>query len=225
MRRTVGVLLLLHGLAHAGAGMWLATSAPVWIVSVLWWLAITGFLAAGTGLLGVSWLDRHWRSLSSAGALASLALIMMSWHPVLMIGAAIDGAILLDGIPFVHRSLTRFVGVPEHPAHRQLSGIGSVVAALLIAYVTSILIARPWYMRWSASDVELAMHLTGDPASTPTGYRVDHAVTIRAPADSVWPWLVQSRLHRSGLFVFEPAHFIMERGMLLGIEAGAENVR
>ena len=61
-----------------------------------------------------------------------------------MIGAAIDGAILLDGLPFVHESLARYVGVPEHPAHRRLSRIGSVAAALVIAYVTAVLMASPW---------------------------------------------------------------------------------
>jgi signal transduction histidine kinase len=114
MRRTIGVFLVLYGLAHAGAGMWLVSSAPIWIVTALWWVAITGFVAAGTGLLGVPPLDRHWRLLSSIGAFASIALISMSSIPVLMIGAAIDGAILLDAIPFVHREVVRLLDVPVH---------------------------------------------------------------------------------------------------------------
>ena len=144
MRRTIGFLMLLHGLAHAGAGIWPMTSAPVWIVSTLWWLAIAGFFASAAGLLGVPSIDRHWRAFANIGALASLALIVVAWHPMLMIGAAIDGAILLDGFPFVHRSVARSLGVPEHPTHRQLSRVGSVVAALLIAGVISILVVRPW---------------------------------------------------------------------------------
>ena len=203
MRRTLGFLLVVHGLAHAGAGMWLATSAPVWIVTPLWWLAITGFLASGTGLLGVSWMDRHWRAIANVGAVASLALIGIWWHPILMIGAAIDGAILLDGIPFVHHSMARSLGLPEQPTHRHLSRIGAVVAGLLIAYVTSILIARPWYMRWGSTDVELAMRLTGDPVTTRGGYRIDHAVTIHAPADSVWAWVVQLGQDRAGFYSYD----------------------
>ena len=121
MRRALGFFLLLHGLAHAGAGTWLTDSGLLWLVTLVWWLAIIGFAAAGTGLLGFPWVDQRWRLFSGIGAVASLALIAMSWNPILMIGAAIDGAILLDGIPFVHKSVARYVGVPEHPAHRRLS--------------------------------------------------------------------------------------------------------
>ena len=203
MRRTLGFLLVIHGLAHAGAGMWLVTSTPVWIITALWWLAITAFLASGTGLLGLSWIDRHWRAFANVGALASLALIGISWNPILMIGAAIDGAILLDAIPVVHHILARSLGVPERPSHRKLSRVGSVVAGLLIAYVTSILVTRPWYMRWGSSDLELAMHLTGDPLTALNGYRIDHAVTIHAPADSVWPWVVQIGQDRAGFYSYD----------------------
>lgn len=183
--------------------MWLTASGHLWIVTLIWWLAIIGFTAAGSGLLGFPWLDQRWRIFSSIGALASLALIALSWQPVLMIGAAIDAAILFDCIPFVHALVTRSLGVPEHPAHRRLSRIGSVPAGLLIAYVTMLLVARPWYVRWGVSDVELALSLTGDPVGSLNGYRIDHAVTINAPADSVWPWLVQLGQDRAGFYSYD----------------------
>lgn len=147
MRRVVGFLLVVLGLAHAGIGLWLNTSRPALVVSILWWLATIGFVAAGTGLSGVSLLDRYWRILSSIAALASLALISMSAVPVLMLGAAIDGAILLDTIPFVHESVTRQLGVPLHPPHRRLGRISGIVLGLLMASVGAVLLARPWYTR------------------------------------------------------------------------------
>lgn len=121
MRRTVGLLLLTFGLAHAGAGMWLVAPASAWFGTVFWRLAIAAFLAAGTGLMGIQWLNRHWRALANVGALASLVLIAMSWQPGLMIVAAIDGAILLDALPFVHRTVARSLQIPEHPPRRQLT--------------------------------------------------------------------------------------------------------
>ena len=142
MRRAVGFLLVLYGLAHAEIDMWLNTSAPALVVSTLWWLATIGFVAAGTGLLGVALLDRHWRILSSIAAVASLVLISMSSVPLLMLGAAIDGAILLDAIPFVHESMTRALGIALHPAHRRLGRISGVVLGLLMVFVSAVLIAR-----------------------------------------------------------------------------------
>jgi hypothetical protein len=38
-------------------------------------------------------------------------------------------------------------------------------------------------------------------------YRVDHGITIRAPADSVWPWLVQLGQDRGGFY----SHSRLER--------------
>jgi len=128
MRRTFGLLLVIHGLAHAGAGMWVPEPRPLWGVTVLWWLTMTGFLSAGTGLLGVEWLDRRWRLFACIAALASLWLLAISWHPILMIGAAIDGAILLDTVPFVHATVARGLGVPEHPPHRRLDDLTTIVA-------------------------------------------------------------------------------------------------
>ena len=48
MRRTFGFLLVMHGLAHAGVGMWRAAPALHWPVTILWWLALVGFMTAGT---------------------------------------------------------------------------------------------------------------------------------------------------------------------------------
>ena len=202
MRRTIGFLLVMHGLAHAGAGMWLAAPQPVWLVTILWWLAMAGFLSAGTGLLGVQWLDRRWRLLSCVAAAASLVLLALSWHPILMIGAAIDGAILLDAIPFVHEAVTRRLGVPQHPPHRRLAPLGAIAAALLIGYLTTVLAFRPVQMRWGVTDTELALRLTGDSSNGWSAYRIDHGITIHAPADSVWPWLAQIGQDRAGFYSY-----------------------
>lgn len=127
MRRTIGLLLVMHALAHVGAAMWLSAGVALGTVSALSSLAMAGFLAAGIGLLGVQPLDRRWRFLAGVGALASLALLALRWNPILMIGAAIDGAILLDAIPFAHEIIARTLGVPEHPSHRRLTRFGAIV--------------------------------------------------------------------------------------------------
>ena len=147
MRRTIGLLFVIHGLTHAGAGMWLKTAAPLGLVIALWWLAMSGFIVAGAGLMGVQWLDRRWRVPSCIAALASLVLLAMSWSPLLMVGAAIDGAILLDAIPFVHYEVARQLGVPEHPAPRRTGPIGAVVAGVLVICATTFVTLHPWLAR------------------------------------------------------------------------------
>lgn len=277
MRRLIGIALILHGLAHAGAGIWATSSASVWLITLLWWIAMAGFVTAGSGLLGVPRLDRLWRPVSVVASLASLGLFALNWHPVLMIGAAIDGIILIDSVPTYHAIISRQLGVPLHPAHRHLRKLGTALAGMLALDLSAVVLARPWYTSWGATAAERAMVLPGDeptPNAPNARYVVDHAITIRAPADAVWPWLAQTGQDRAGfysydwlerhigvdgwgafvlvpiddsttrfivrtrgahepslsavslapfgLLLFEPAHFIMQRGMLLGVKECAE---
>ena len=112
MRRLIGSLLILYGAAHAVAGIWITGSHADWTVALLWLIATAGFLGAGGGLLGVARVDRQWRGLATTAAVASLGLIALYARPVLMVGAAIDGAILISSIPFVRDALARRIGVP-----------------------------------------------------------------------------------------------------------------
>jgi hypothetical protein len=154
-------------------------------------------------LLGAPLLDRHWRSFAATASLASLGLFVLFWDRVLMIGAAIDAVILLDCMPFAHGILVRRIGVPVHPAHRRLAKTLSLIVAGLAIYLSTLILLRPWHMRWGASAVERTMPLPGDAVTTGAPYRIDHAVTIHAPADSVWPWLAQIGQDRAGFYSYD----------------------
>jgi hypothetical protein len=75
-----------------------------------------------------------------------------------------------------------------------------------------IFFVRPWEMRWGATDEELAMALPGDSAvcgasgpSCPSGEVASvstRAVTIHAPAATVWSWLIETGVGRGGWFSF-----------------------
>jgi hypothetical protein len=77
-----------------------------------------------------------------------------------------------------------------------------LVTVALLAYVAVTLALRPWYMRWGTTTVELAMTLPGDELVPDARYRVDHAVTIHAPAEAVWPWLAQLGQDRAGFYSY-----------------------
>ena len=64
---------------------------------------------------------------------------------------------------------------------------------------------RPWYTRWGATDFELRRALPGDellPVAHPLSQRTK-AVTIDAPPERVWPWLMQLGQGRGGFYSYE----------------------
>jgi hypothetical protein len=70
-------------------------------------------------------------------------------------------------------------------------------AVLLVLYVV---VLHPWLMSWGATPAEQAMSLPGDEvAASPSTY-FTRAITINAPADRVWPWLVQIGQDRAGFY-------------------------
>ena len=48
------------------------------------------------------------------------------------------------------------------------------------------------------------------------------AVTIDAPPEQVWPWLLQMGIGRAGFYTHDWVERLMETGMLTGIKARAE---
>jgi hypothetical protein len=79
-------------------------------------------------------------------------------------------------------------------------GIAVLVGVVLVAYVFFL---RPWHMRWGATDTEIALSLPGDPYIPPLAVRSTRALTIDAPADAVWPWIVQLGQGRGGFYSYE----------------------
>lgn len=47
------------------------------------------------------------------------------------------------------------------------------------------------------------MALPGDPVQRTAAFELMHAVTIAAPADAVWPWLVQMGQDRAGFYSYD----------------------
>lgn len=61
---------------------------------------------------------------------------------------------------------------------------------------------RPWLLNWGASTDESERFLTGDEIAPECRYRATRAVTIDAPVDKVWPWLVQIGQDRGGFYSY-----------------------
>jgi len=70
-------------------------------------------------------------------------------------------------------------------------------ALLLVLYVV---VLHPWLMNWGATEAEQLMALPGDEAAVSPETYFTRAITIDAPADKVWPWLLQIGQDRGGFY-------------------------
>ena len=87
------------------------------------------------------------------------------------------------------------------PSDEVLAGIGGgaqVAVALLTAPV-----ARRWYNRWGATPAEIAGAMPGDQLVPCPKMASTRAVTIDAPQEEVWAWLVQIGQGRGGFYSFD----------------------
>jgi len=79
-------------------------------------------------------------------------------------------------------------------------GLGAI--AIVVSIVTSPLL-RPWYHKWGTTTAEVNMSLPGDDLVPHPKLEATRAITIKAPAATVWPWLVQLGQGRGGWYSYE----------------------
>lgn len=61
---------------------------------------------------------------------------------------------------------------------------------------------RPWHLRWGATDAEVARRWPGDELVDRPFSRAVRAVTVRAPAARIWPWVMQVDRERGGFYSY-----------------------
>ena len=77
------------------------------------------------------------------------------------------------------------------------------VSAIAVAAATYILFARPWHLRWGASAHECGMSLPGDDLIMRPDLTATRAITVRASAGQVWPWIAQLGQGRGGFYSYD----------------------
>jgi len=60
-----------------------------------------------------------------------------------------------------------------------------------------------WMSRWGASEEEIAASLPGDELIDSPADQTTMAVTIAAPAEAIWSWLVQIGQDRGGMYSYD----------------------
>lgn len=77
-----------------------------------------------------------------------------------------------------------------------------VVALLVVAVMAASWRLKRWAGRWGATRAEVGRSWPGDELSPYASEVTTRAVTIEAPADAVWAWLVQIGQDRAGFYSF-----------------------
>jgi hypothetical protein len=85
------------------------------------------------------------------------------------------------------------------PSVRGLVALAAV-AASATAYGK---VYRPWQLRWGATDEEVVRALPGDGLVDAPTFDATRAVTIEAPPQQVWPWLLQVGVNRAGWYSYD----------------------
>lgn len=209
MRRIVlGIVVIVHGLAHANVAIWASAGGPGWLVQLLWSVALLGYLAAGLGMLRVPVIRQWWKQSMIAATVSSISLLLLTRHLLGGLGAAIDVFLLVLVLEWGQLRIEADITAADTLGvrglrHVGLHRIGWGVGALFLVYATGVVAIRPLYVRWGTTSDERSARLPGDDLVRYAQYRVDHGITINAPADSVWPWLVQLGQDRGGFYSYD----------------------
>jgi azurin len=200
--RILGWLVIAHGLSHAALPLRGSLDPMVsnenWMPVGLYAVGMIGFVGAGLGLLGVRPFERAISPLLVLASAWSLVAIFCLGDPELWPGAASDVALLLVGL------WRAYGGWPSHPRHGRVWHVAAVTAAFsLFAYVGVAAFTYPSHRTWGSTGEELSMSLPGDAEPRERSLEVQHGVTINAPAEDVWAWLVQIGQDRAGFYSYD----------------------
>src|ERR1051326_3650364 len=85
---------------------------------------------------------------------------------------------------------------------RRALAIGAGVATGLapVAYLGFL---RHWCLTWGARPDEVSRELPGDELLPGAGLVTTRAITVKAPPEAIWPWLVQMGSGRGGAYTYD----------------------
>ncbi len=89
---------------------------------------------------------------------------------------------------------------PDSATHGWRRAAETLGALAIMAISPAI---RPFHLRWGASGAEADAEMPGDRLLPNAHFVATRAITIDAPPDQVWPWLVQVGLDRAGFYSYD----------------------
>jgi hypothetical protein len=182
-------------LLHADLGALAGTPFSDWRVPGVLLTALVG-----GGLLLTGWWQ--WRDHPYARELsifAGIGLIAFEFAELAWIGfQPLQVLFTLVGLAIIGLAWSTRPSHPRRSLRHIVSELGDVLHDMP-AFLTAPLYRR-WHLHWGATRAEAATSLPGDALQSRAQYRSTRAITIDAPPDAVWPWLVQVGCQRAGFY-------------------------
>ena len=199
----LGVMLVLHGLANT---VWPLRAVDVvrpgvWApgVDAIYFAAVVGFVAAGLAVLGVRPLRRLTPWDACIGAACALLLYVGLGDRDLWVGPVLS--VVLGGATIAW-SRTRWT-LPAKANSRRWHRAAQAAGVAFLLWVAAAVGLWPHYRTWGATAPEWSLTLPGDRTPRTPQFEILYAVTIDAPPDKVWPWLMQIGQDRAGFYSYD----------------------
>lgn len=77
-----------------------------------------------------------------------------------------------------------------------------IILAILLLIILLVRLFTPWMDRWGTSAQERAAAFPGDDLVKSPVKVINHAVTIHAPPEKIYPWLLQIGADKSGMYSY-----------------------
>jgi hypothetical protein len=200
-RAALGIALVLHALALSVLPLRGADAASIGVfqpaVAALYVLGIVGLLSAGLGVLGVRPLRQLVMPAVAVGGLAALAAQLWLADADLWPGVVLSAA--LPVLAIVDATVRPAAPPSRHPHWRQAA---DVLGVAFLAWIVTASFLWPWHRAWGTDATEWTVSLPGDRLPRTPALEIMHAVTIDAPPEAVWPWLVQIGQDRGGFYSY-----------------------
>jgi hypothetical protein len=75
--------------------------------------------------------------------------------------------------------------------------------SLIVLVFLYLVFFRPWQLRWGATDAEVKRSMPGDEIVDKPSFNATRAVTIHAPAQNIYRWIVQMGVTRAGWYSYD----------------------
>jgi hypothetical protein len=79
----------------------------------------------------------------------------------------------------------------------------ALLALLGVVFGAYFLVARPYQLRWGATDEEVRRPMPGDELDTSPRFLATRAITIDGTPEQIWPWLLQMGFGRAGFYGYD----------------------
>lgn len=89
------------------------------------------------------------------------------------------------------------------PGRNEAARSSVVAAAALIGLVALAARYRAWHLAWGTTEFEATGPMPGDELLETAQFVATRAISIDAPPERVWPWLVQVGFGRAGFYSYD----------------------